>query len=265
MNSRMITRITAIAAFNTAIFVIVIFLSGTAQTAASTPNNGMAQLASRTRPPLGTGLDVSKPLTGGVIITRRPGSTTVPAAAVNNQQQPQQPAQQRVTRTPPLINGRTATPTPKSCEFVSDDPINFYNPDDCRMNPRAGDRIAVYCDWYFREISVLGITNRGQGFPLIVIDYDELVLAGRQGLVKNLGANGVVTARVDSRNNFNVAWSGGPYGATGQGDFAKTFFCDINQTPPPSSTPRPTRTFVPVPVYTITPTSTFTPTPITSK
>lgn len=267
MNARMITRITAIAAFNTAVFVILIFISGTSQPAAWTANDGVAQVASRTRPPLGTGLDVSKPLTGGVSITQRPGSPTVPPAAVNNQASNPQvaPVSAKITRTPPLINGRTATPTPSTCESVSDDPIPFFNPDDCRMNPRAGDRIAVYCDWYFREISVLGITNLGQGYPLVVFDYDELALAGRNGLVANLGANGIVTARVDARNNFNVTWRGGPYGATGQGDFAKTFFCDINQTPPPSRTPRPTRTLVPVPVYTVTPTSTFTPTPLTSK
>ena len=263
MNNRTITRITAIVAFNTAVFVILIFIGGAAQTAASTGSDSAALLASRTQPPLGTGLDVSKPLTGMVTVTQRPGSTAVPAA--NNPQQPAAPVRQVITRTPPLINGKTATPTPLSCEFTSELPINFYNPDDCRMNPLPGDRIAVYCDWYFREINVWGITNRGQGFSLAEFDYDELVLAGRRGLVKNLGANGIVTARVDSRNNFNVAWRGGPYGATGQGDFAKAFFCDINQTPPPSGTPRPPRTNVPVPVYTVTPTSTFTPTPITSK
>lgn len=263
MNSRMITRMTAFAALNTSVFVILIFVIGAAQTPASTPNREVMQVASRTRPPEGTGLTFNSPLTGKVTAASLPGSPTAPPAAANNQQATA--VRPKITRTPPLIDGKTATPTPAVCEFVSDDPIPFFNPDDCRMNPRAGDRIAVYCDWYFREISVMGITDRGQGFVLTVFDYDELVQAGRNGLVKNLGANGVVSAQVDARNNFNVAWSGGPYGATGQGDFAKAFFCNINQTPPPSHTPRPTRTKVPVPVYTVTPTSTLTATPITSK
>ncbi len=274
MNGRMIARITGVAAFNTAVFVILVFMSGAAQTAASPGANRPALLLpSQTNPPEGTGLTFNGPLIGQVSVTQRPAnaaaasataSRTVLPASAGSQQQPTQP-RQVITRTPPLIDGQTATPTPKVCEAVSDDPINFYNPEDCRMNPRASDRIAVYCDWYFREISVMGITNRGQGYVLTVFDYDEMLLAGPKGLVKNLGANGVVTARVDLRNNFNVTWSGGPYGATGQGDFAKAFFCNINQTPPPSGTPRPTRTLRYIPVYTVTPTSTFTPTPITSK
>ena len=60
---------------------------------------------------------------------------------------------------------------------------------------------------------------------LTTFKFADLVAAGPQGITKDLGGNGKLSAMVDDQNNFYVAWNGGPFGATGRDSFAKPFNC----------------------------------------
>ena len=97
---------------------------------------------------------------------------------------------------------------------------------DGRVDGRPGDRIAIYCKTDTNTLEVWGIDRSGNGFLAALFDYYAVVGAGSAGVTRYIGINGSISASVDSQNNFWVAWNGGQYNATGQGDFAKGFHCD---------------------------------------
>jgi hypothetical protein len=107
----------------------------------------------------------------------------------------------------------------------------FYNPGDNRVDPRPGDKIAVWCNPNDvpPALVIYGRNNENTSFLLAKFTFADLVKAGPKGLSKNLGADGVISAMVDDGNNFWVAWNGGKYKATGKGDFAKGFKCDFKR------------------------------------
>ncbi|MCC7451150.1 MAG: SH3 domain-containing protein [Anaerolineae bacterium] len=98
---------------------------------------------------------------------------------------------------------------------------------DSRVSPSAGDRVAVYCNAN-GTIGVLGITNTGQGIGLLTFSGAEIVGSISGTVVKSVEPNGSVSLRGDNQWNFQVAWFGGPYGATGSGNFAKSFSCNLS-------------------------------------
>ncbi len=103
--------------------------------------------------------------------------------------------------------------------------VTFFNPGDKRIDPRPGDRIAVYCDPP-DIVVVWGIDNASRGFPLATFSLQELLAAGPRGLRENAGSNGSVSASVDRHLNLCVGWAGGPYSANAEGDFAKSLNCN---------------------------------------
>jgi hypothetical protein len=103
--------------------------------------------------------------------------------------------------------------------------VEWFNPGDSRIDGRPGDRIAVYCD-VLDTVVVWGIDDKSNGVPLATFDLNDLVAAGRKGLTERLGNYGSVFAVSDSQGNLWIAWSGGPFNATGRGDFAKSLNCN---------------------------------------
>jgi hypothetical protein len=102
---------------------------------------------------------------------------------------------------------------------------SWFDPGDDRVDPRPGDRVAVYCDIPESTLTVYGINDVGQGFFLDRFSYSDIVASGPSGVTHHLGENGSVSVSVDGQNNFWLAWNGGKFNATGQGDFAKGFNC----------------------------------------
>lgn len=109
-----------------------------------------------------------------------------------------------------------ATPTPTPY---------FFTPGDGRVDPRPGDRIAVYCR--SDRLEVWGVRPDSVGEPVASFGYTELIYAGTRGITRGRANLGVIFARGDQAGNFFAAWSGGIYGATGTGDFAKSFHCNV--------------------------------------
>lgn len=110
--------------------------------------------------------------------------------------------------------------------------VMWFNPGDKRVDGHPGDRIAVWCNTTATppNIVVYGVgdnaTNGSHGFWLATFNNADLLKAGKAGITKNAGAgNGTVSAMQDGSGNFYVAWNGGIFKATGQGDFAKSFSC----------------------------------------
>lgn len=98
---------------------------------------------------------------------------------------------------------------------------------DSRVSPGAGDRVAVYCN-VNGTIGVIGITNTGQGIPLAAFSGAEIIASNNAPVVKSVEPNGSLSLRGDNQWNFELAWFGGPYGATGAGDFVKKFTCNLS-------------------------------------
>jgi len=103
-------------------------------------------------------------------------------------------------------------------------PPKFFDPGDSRLDPRPGDRLAVYCNPP-DTLVVYGISNRGKGFLLTTFSHTELLAAGTAGLKKTLGDGNTVWISEDLTYHFWISWTGGEYNATGQGDFAKGSTC----------------------------------------
>jgi hypothetical protein len=103
--------------------------------------------------------------------------------------------------------------------------VKWFNPDDDRVQPLPGDRLAVWCNQP-DKIVVYGIASDQpgdkSGFFLTVFSYKEVVAAGDKGLTKHLGSNGSVSISL-MKGWFWIAWNGGKYNATGQGIFVKNF------------------------------------------
>jgi hypothetical protein len=100
-----------------------------------------------------------------------------------------------------------------------------WNPDDGRVDPHPGDRLAVWCNQPDKVV-VYGIADDlpqdKSGFHLATFSYSGILAAGDRGLTVRAGANGTVSVSI--RNGwFWIAWNGGKYHATGQGIFVKNF------------------------------------------
>jgi hypothetical protein len=127
-------------------------------------------------------------------------------------------------------------PSTASASCGSSNVITWFNPGDGRIDGRPGDRIAVWCNTTATppNIVVYGVgdnaTNGSHGFWLGTFNNADLLKAGKAGLTKNAGAgNGTISAMQDGHGNFYVAWNGGIFKATGQGDFAKSFSCTFSK------------------------------------
>lgn len=103
--------------------------------------------------------------------------------------------------------------------------VTRYTPTDGRINGNAGDRIAIYCRRTGR-IEVWSI-NDSQGHFLVEFNHDAVNAAGKDGFRVTVGGQGVVTINGDGHGQYWVALYGGPFNATGTGDFAKIFNCYV--------------------------------------
>ncbi|MCC7446889.1 MAG: hypothetical protein IT324_05695 [Anaerolineae bacterium] len=104
----------------------------------------------------------------------------------------------------------------------------WFNPGDSRVSPAAGDRLAVYCNTSgpnANTIGILGIRDDGNGVPLALVNYSDLIKAGGKGITVSAEPNGSIVIWMTSPNNFLVKWWGGQWDASGYGDFRKRFSC----------------------------------------
>ncbi len=101
----------------------------------------------------------------------------------------------------------------------------FFNPGDDRVDPRPGDRLAVYCNQR-NKIVVYGIADNlpqeKSGIPLATFSYKAVKAAGKRGLTRYVGTLGSVSISLN-KGWFWVAWNGGKYRATGKDIFVKNF------------------------------------------
>ncbi len=122
--------------------------------------------------------------------------------------------------------------------ITKQEPPKFFDPKDGRLEPKPGDRIAVWCDEKEQRIVVYGVTELGKGFELAIFNIPELIMASRGGLTKAVGGAGTISAYGDPKGYFYVAWNGA-HGANGLGDFAKSFSCKVLPFSQPTVTPKP--------------------------
>jgi hypothetical protein len=101
----------------------------------------------------------------------------------------------------------------------------FFNPNDGRVDPRPGDRVAAYCG--ATTLAIWGVTNDSVGHLLFTFNKADLVAAGASGILKKVEPLGSVFAAVNADGVYTVRWYGGPAAATGTKDFAKTFTCPM--------------------------------------
>ncbi len=116
-----------------------------------------------------------------------------------------------------------------------------FSPGDGRVNPLAGDRVAVYCN--SNNITVWGIDTENNGLPLATFSMTELLAKS----ATHTSPEGTVTLYMDSPaqthigyttssdtstslivdqgTQYHVTWVGGHYGADGSAPFLKTFSC----------------------------------------
>jgi hypothetical protein len=156
---------------------------------------------------------------------------------------------------------------------VSEGAVLSFDPGDGRVDPRPGDRLAIWCNLGGDTpyLLVYGVAPDSKGFFLARINFAD-ILKGTNGrlsqlnarlkqlvqsgkadkdpavaaeieeltrqigyqsgvtvLSRNLGHNGVLSVSGDAQNTFWVNLVGGPYGASGQGDWAKSFKCDFKR------------------------------------
>jgi hypothetical protein len=163
-------------------------------------------------PQLGNGVRGSAPASGLLVLTvsfpEQPEGTVIAADSAGG------------------IFGEPLPSVTKACGKDTN-PVKFFDPGDGRVDPRPGDRLAVWCNIAGNppSIDVWAVGDDSRGFRLATFNFTDLAAAGPQGIAKNLGRNGKLSAVVDAQNNFFVAWNGGPFGATGAGVFAKSFHC----------------------------------------
>ena len=105
--------------------------------------------------------------------------------------------------------------------------IEFFNPGDCRVDPRPGDRLAICCE--ANRIVVYGVANNSRGFLLNTFNFEDLAKAGARGIFVDKRQDGVISASMSRSEHMWVAWSGGQYNATGSSDqgFAKLVRCPL--------------------------------------
>ncbi len=132
---------------------------------------------------------------------------------------------QQVIAITTFSGGTGAIFTVPPCAFES------FNPGDARVDPRAGDRVAVYCNLggdNANTIGVYGILDDGTGKYLTTFRVGDIVKAGGNGITRSVEPLGAVYISVSGSNSFYVKWMGGPADATGQGDFRKRFTCNFS-------------------------------------
>jgi hypothetical protein len=107
----------------------------------------------------------------------------------------------------------------------------FFNPGDGRIDPRPGDRLAVYCNPGANppNVDVWGVLNDSSGRRLYTFPFSDLVKAGAKGITKKVEPLGTIFLSVDANNNFFAVWTGGPAAATGTRDFTKAFTCGFTR------------------------------------
>ncbi|MBO9309124.1 MAG: hypothetical protein J7551_05010 [Chloroflexi bacterium] len=105
--------------------------------------------------------------------------------------------------------------------------VEFFNPGDCRVDPRPGDRLAICCE--AERIVVYGVADNSRGFLLDTFNFEALVKAGRRGIFLDKKQDGVISASMSRSEHIWVAWNGGQYNATGLPDqgFAKLVRCPL--------------------------------------
>jgi hypothetical protein len=113
----------------------------------------------------------------------------------------------------------------------SDSAAPWFNPNDGRVDPRPGDRLAVYCNAAVTppEVLVYGVQDNSKGVFLAKFSNADLLKAGPEGMTKAVDGLGTVSTMQDGGNHFYVAWNGGQFKATGRGDFSKSFTCEFAQ------------------------------------
>lgn len=95
--------------------------------------------------------------------------------------------------------------------------------DNIPEDQQPGDRVIVFCAATY--LDVWGADNLGNGVFLARIRYYDLL---QPGVFSVMTANGQVIADVNENAMFDVRWVGGPYYASGFGDFAKWFSCNVD-------------------------------------
>jgi hypothetical protein len=117
-----------------------------------------------------------------------------------------------------------------------------FNPNDGRISPLTGDRVAVFCR--ANGVDVWGVDSSNNGVYLTSFSAQELM---SQVAVSHTTTRGAVTLRfnsaaqthygydtdktttlsliVDKGAQYSIAWAGGSYAANGVGAFIKGFSC----------------------------------------
>jgi hypothetical protein len=100
---------------------------------------------------------------------------------------------------------------------------------DGRVDPKAGDRLAIWCNKDPRTVDVWGVGNDSIGFPLATFTQKDLAAAGPDGVTRVVRNRGAVSAAMDDQGNLWIAWNGGPFGANGRDSFGKALNCHFPQ------------------------------------
>lgn len=95
--------------------------------------------------------------------------------------------------------------------------------DNLPEDQQPGDRVIVFCAATYLDI--WGADNLGNGIFLARIRYYDLL---QPGVYTVMTANGQIIADINQDAMFDVRWVGGPYYASGFGDFAKWFTCNVD-------------------------------------
>ncbi|MCC7206597.1 MAG: hypothetical protein IT323_04785 [Anaerolineae bacterium] len=113
-------------------------------------------------------------------------------------------------------------------EACSGAPITSFNPRDGRVDPRPGDRLAIYCNQPPGSVDVWGVDDKSKGFRLATFTFADLTAAGLTGIYITVEPNGTISLSMDEQGNLWAAWNGGQYNADGQPGhgFAKGFRCN---------------------------------------
>lgn len=110
--------------------------------------------------------------------------------------------------------------------------VTFFTTADNRVDPRPGDRLDVRC--IAPDILHIVAADSSVAVGYARFKLADLLAAGQAGLSKPLlsyvtnapADGGIISAsatRSGGQTYFYIAWNGGKYNATGQGDFTKAF------------------------------------------